>query len=359
MIAGRAPGAEHIMGKPELTITDILEALPGKEEEVLQKLIAVTEGERRVGPGFGMTRFDLHRHKTNQALFLLYENWTTIAGFNEYHQSHRPPELSSFLQGAGDLLAEAPEDVSMQWEMISDPQENIAGNIAQAFLDALAASDTDAIARMWTDDAILEFPFAPPEFPSRVEGQAQIEQYFRDALSAVTPIAYPNQVVTPFADPMACLIEFDSQLTIGDDPQVFENSYITIVHVREGKIAYFKEHYDSVRRREGFPAQNEMNRNSQQGRHMLLVRLQAKTGRADRLAEKLTAVYKQAVKDPGNQFYRVLRSGKTGTEFTIFEAWNRKADFEAHMASEWVNKVNVELGELMDGAPVASEIREL
>ena len=351
--------ANLVSEMPELTITDTLESVPGREEEVLKKLKAVTEGERRVGPSFGMTRFDLHRHKTNPALFLLYENWTTQAGFNEYHKSHRPPELSSFLEEAGELLLQAPEDVSMQWEMISKPEENVAGRIAIDFLDALAVSDADAIAKMWTDDAVLEFPFAPPEFPSKIKGQPDIEQYFRDALGAVNPIAYPNRVVTPFADPLSCLIEFDSQLTVGDDPKIFENSYITIVRVRNGKIAYFKEHYDSVKRREGFPSANEIDSGNSESPHSLSVELKAKRGKEDQLAEKLMTVSKKAIHDNGNQFYRVFRSGVNDANFTIIEAWDRKADFEAHLNKDWVKRVNEELAGLIDGEPLADEIKEL
>ena len=346
------------MTTPELTITDLLTAVPGKEEEVRQKLLAVTDGERRVGPDFGMTRFDLHRHKADPAQFLLYETWTTQAGFEEYHRAHRPPELSSFLEEAKDLLTEAPEDVSRQWEMISAPAENQAATAATAFLDALAVSDADAISAMWTEDAVLEFPFAPDGFPPSVEGHAAIDKYFRDALAVVDPIDYPNRVVTPLADPNACIIEFSSRLTIGDDPTVQENSYITIVRSRGGKIAHFKEHYDSVKRAAGFPSADEISGDATPG-HAVTVGLTARAGAADDRASLLREVSRRAATDDGNRFSRVFQSADDPSTLTVFEAWDSEADFNRHMAADWVAEVNAKIAPLLEGDIAVRAHREI
>lgn len=347
------------MATPELTITDLLTALPGKEDEVCQKLLAVTDGERRVGPDFGMTRFDLHRNKADPSQFLLYEIWATQAGFEDYHRAHRPPELSSFLQEAKDLLTEAPEDVSQQWEMISRPADNQAAIVANAFLDALAESDADAISKLWTEDAVLEFPFAPSGFPQSVEGHAAIDDYFRTALAAVTPIAYPDRVVTPLADPNACVIEFGSELTVGDNPTVWDNKYITIVRTRGGKIAHFKEHYDSVKRVEGFPSADEMTGGGDAPGHAVTVGLTARAGAADQLASLMGEVSRRAAKDDGNRFYRVFQSADDPSVLTIFEAWDSEADFQAHMAADWVAEANAKITPLLDGDIAVRTHREI
>ena len=244
-------------------------------------------------------------------------------------------------------------------EMASAPEENRAAMAATAFLDALARSDADAIAGMWTDDAVLEFPFAPDGFPRSVEGLAAIDRYFRDALAAVTPIAYPNRVVTPLADPDACVIEFGSRLTVGDDPTVRENSYITIVRVRDGKIAHFKEHYDSVKRVEGFPSAADISGAAEAPPHTVVVRLRARSGAGGDIADVMAAVAARAARDPGCRFYRVLQSSDDGLAFTVFEAWDRKADFDAHLASDWVADANKRLKPLLDGEVEADAFAEL
>ena len=336
------------MATPALVITDLLDARPGKEEEVRQKLLAVADTVHRAGPDFGLVRFDVHRNKANPSQFLICAVWTTQDGFDDYHRTHRPPKLSSFLEQAGGLLTQSPKDVSEQWQLITAPAENRAAIAATVFLDALALSDADTIAAMWTDDAVLEFPFAPKGFPERVEGQPAIETYFRDALAVVTPIAYPDRVVTPLADPNACVIEFGSQLTVGDDPTVRDNKYITIVRTYGGKIAHFKEHYDSVKRVEGFPSASEMTGDTAPA-HAVTVTLRARAGAADDLARLMHDVSARAAKDPGCQFYRVLRSHADPSAFTVFEAWDAKADFNAHMATAWVVEVNKKIAPLLDG----------
>ena len=236
---------------------------------------------------------------------------------------------------------------------------NVAGEIAADFLDALAVSDADRIANLWTEDAVLEFPFAPEGFPFRVEGQPAIEKYFRDALAAVTPIAYPDRVITPLAEPDACVIEFGSQLTVGDDPTVFENKYITIVRVKEGKIAYFKEHYDSLKRVEGFPSGDEMAGESPDPPHTVVVRLRAQPQAGDDLAHLLAEVSVKAVKDPGCQFYRVMRSHDDSRNFVIFEAWDKQTDFENHLAQAWVAEVSARMEPLLEGELAPGTYSEL
>lgn len=237
--------------------------------------------------------------------------------------------------------------------------ENRAAVAATVFLDALALSDADAIAEMWTEDAVLEFPFAPEGFPQQVAGGAAIEKYFRDALGAVTPIAYPNRVVTPLADPDACVIEFDSQLTVGDDPTVRENSYITIVRVRDGKIVHFKEHYDSVKRVEGFPSASTIAGEEAQPPHTVMVRLRAQAGAGRDLANLMAEVSARAIQDPGCRFYRVLQSSADDSAFTIFEAWDTKPDFDAHLATAWVAEVNKRMQPLIEGSIESQVYTEL
>ena len=244
-------------------------------------------------------------------------------------------------------------------DRIGPTMENRAATAAVRFLDALALSDADAIGALWTEDAVLEFPFAPDGFPRRVEGRLAIDTYFRTALAAVTPIAYPNRVVTPLADPDACVIEFDSQLTVGDDPTVRENSYITIVHARHGKIAHFKEHYDSVKRVQGFPAAAAMAGDAAATPHTVLVRLSARTGAAKTLAALMTDIATRAAKDRGCRFYRVLRSTDGGHAFTIFEAWDSRADFDAHLAQDWVADANARLQPLLNGRADVQPCTEL
>lgn len=237
--------------------------------------------------------------------------------------------------------------------------ENRAAVAATAFLDALALSDADAIAEMWTRDAVLEFPFAPEGFPRQVAGAAAIEKYFRDALEAVTPIAYPNRVVTPLADPDVCVIEFDSQLTVGDDPTVRQNSYITIVRVRGDRIAHFKEHYDSVKRVEGFPSSATRIGAEAKPPHTVMVRLRAQAGAGQELADLMGEVSARAIHDPGCRFYRVLQSSEDVSAFTIFEAWDSEADFDAHLATAWVAQVNKRMQPLIEGSIESQVYTEL
>ena len=174
----------------------------------------------------------------------------------------------------------------------------------------------------------------------------------------MTPIAYPNRAVTPLADPNACVIEFDSQLTVGDDPTVQENSYITIVRVRDGKIILFKEHYDSVKRVAGFPSADDI-AGDVASAHTVSVSLRAREGAADDLAALMAEVRVRAAKDDGCRFYRVFRDQADPAQFVVFEAWDTEGAFAAHMAADWVAEVNRKIAQISEGKTTALSLVEI
>ena len=85
----------------------------------------------------------------------------------------------------------------------------------------------------------------------------------------------------------------------------------------------------------------------------MTVNLKARGETAGDLAALMHEVSGRAVKDPGNQYYRVFRAHDDPTAFTIMEAWDREADFQAHMAADWVAEVNAKIGPLVEGEPTA------
>lgn len=44
-------------------------------------------------------------------------------------------------------------------------------------LELLIAQDVAGFAALWAEDGVLEFPFAAPGFPSRLEGRAAVAEY--------------------------------------------------------------------------------------------------------------------------------------------------------------------------------------
>ncbi|MGA5117292.1 nuclear transport factor 2 family protein [Streptomyces pseudogriseolus] len=47
----------------------------------------------------------------------------------------------------------------------------------QAFLDHLAAGRVDEWTDLFTEDGVLEFPYAPPGYPTRLQGRDELRAH--------------------------------------------------------------------------------------------------------------------------------------------------------------------------------------
>ena len=96
-----------------ITVLAILEAKPGKEDELNKALLALIEPTRKEE---GCINYDLHRSVDDPKKFVFYENWTGRSALDVHMAS---PHLTSFVKRAKELLA-GPLDVSF-YEMLSEP----------------------------------------------------------------------------------------------------------------------------------------------------------------------------------------------------------------------------------------------
>lgn len=82
------------MNKP-YTVTVIIEAKPGKEEELKQELLHVVEPSRNESTCF---EYRLHQDLNNPAQFLLYENWESKEAHQKQFQKPYITQLGAKLE---------------------------------------------------------------------------------------------------------------------------------------------------------------------------------------------------------------------------------------------------------------------
>ncbi|MBI4776988.1 MAG: antibiotic biosynthesis monooxygenase [Deltaproteobacteria bacterium] len=96
-----------------ITIVAMLEAKPGKEEELNKALLELIKPTRKEA---GCINYDLHRSEDDPKKFFFYENWTGKSALDEHMAS---PHLTGFVKRAKELLAK-PLDVKF-YKMVSEP----------------------------------------------------------------------------------------------------------------------------------------------------------------------------------------------------------------------------------------------
>ncbi len=97
-----------------LTVVAVLEAKPGKEQELERTLMELVPPTRQEA---GCINYDLHRSRDDSRMFMFYENWVDRKSLDAHLAT---PHLTAFKEKAADLLA-GPLEITL-YEMISEPR---------------------------------------------------------------------------------------------------------------------------------------------------------------------------------------------------------------------------------------------
>jgi ketosteroid isomerase-like protein len=115
----------------------------------------------------------------------------------------------------------------------------------EAFLDAIVRKDVDAIVDIHTEDAILEFPFAPPGFPPRVEGRDAIRVFEAPISESVASSSFHDLTVRPLAEPDMAVAEYRGEVTLTNGRN-YDNTYCLVVQFRDGLMHHVREYFNPL-----------------------------------------------------------------------------------------------------------------
>jgi ketosteroid isomerase-like protein len=114
-------------------------------------------------------------------------------------------------------------------------------------MEAVLDLEMDAQADLYAEDGILEWPFAPPGMPRRVEGREAIRRLLvplseQAKLAGRRPVEYRALVIHETTDPEVIVAEFDLQGKSANGEQ-YQLSYIQVLRVRDGQIVSFRDYW--------------------------------------------------------------------------------------------------------------------
>ena len=99
---------------------------------------------------------------------------------------------------------------------------------------------------MFAEDGVMEFPFAPPGFTTRLDGRAALTAYL-DALGRQIEFGAMSQpVVHETRDPSVVVLEFTGSGRGTETGHVYEQAYISVVTTREGRIARYRDYWNPL-----------------------------------------------------------------------------------------------------------------
>lgn len=113
-------------------------------------------------------------------------------------------------------------------------------------LRLLLDKDIPAWVALWDEDGILEFPFAPEDWPKRLEGRAAIGEYMRGYPDHIDMHDFPDVEIHRTLAPETIVVEMRGVGRLVDTDSPFEMTYIAVVTVKNGLITGYRDYWNPL-----------------------------------------------------------------------------------------------------------------
>jgi uncharacterized protein len=113
-------------------------------------------------------------------------------------------------------------------------------------LDLLLSKDMSGFADLWASDGTMEFPFAPPGWPTRLDGREAVREYLRGYTDVYDIKDVTEQTVHETADPEVIIVELRVEGVLVRTGEPYQNRYISVLTVRAGQIAGYRDYWSPL-----------------------------------------------------------------------------------------------------------------
>lgn len=130
------------------------------------------------------------------------------------------------------------------------PEENTTVLSAQAammkFLDLMVQEDIPHWMELWHEEAVFEYPFAPDGFPQQVSGKQAIFDNFKDFPNTIKFFEFTDVQMHPTLNPDTLIIEFACRGRAVTTGKPYNQRYISVVQMADGKIARYRDYWNPL-----------------------------------------------------------------------------------------------------------------
>lgn len=114
------------------------------------------------------------------------------------------------------------------------------------FLDLILKEDIPQWMELWTEDAVFEYPFAPAGYPPALRGKDALFAHFRNFPQTITFTEFIEVEMHQTLDPNTLIVEFAGRGRMAASGKAYEQRYISVVRMRDGKIAHYKDYWNPL-----------------------------------------------------------------------------------------------------------------
>jgi ketosteroid isomerase-like protein len=116
-------------------------------------------------------------------------------------------------------------------------------DLIRQLIDSQNRYDWDEARRLLADDAVFELPFIGETYV----GKERIVERWRPSLERMEGLRFFDLSFSPMAEQGCYVVTFRNVCKVSTTGMAYEQMYISLFHVRAGRIAYFAEYFDTLR----------------------------------------------------------------------------------------------------------------
>ena len=113
--------------------------------------------------------------------------------------------------------------------------------VLQSVFDAMG--DADAVVAHYTDDYVMDLPYARPDGSDRTEGKAAVRERLEQAFKVFRFTLHIDGVYS-CDDPNLLIAEYTSEGEVIPTGRRYSNRYIGLWRFRDGKVCFTREYYN-------------------------------------------------------------------------------------------------------------------
>ncbi|MFD7555591.1 nuclear transport factor 2 family protein [Streptomyces sp. NPDC059835] len=113
-------------------------------------------------------------------------------------------------------------------------------------LTLLVEKDIPGWVDLWDEDGVLEFPFAPPGRPERLEGRQAVLEYMRHYPEHIDIHDFPDVTIHRTTEPETIVVEMRAVGRLVETDTSYDMTYIAVVTVKDGLITTYRDYWNPL-----------------------------------------------------------------------------------------------------------------
>ena len=119
-------------------------------------------------------------------------------------------------------------------------------SMLRAALGDKLAPEASSFAEMMAVDGVIEFPYAPPGLPRRLEGRAAVKAHLERLVGLIDIERMVGLVIYRAGGPNVLILEFGCEGRAVANDKPYNQRYISVITLKNGLISHYADYWNPL-----------------------------------------------------------------------------------------------------------------